>query len=68
MIPQLHHDEHRGTARSEVIPMKYISGDNHEVEKEARKPVVDRELIKYGLGIIALLVFVYVVHLLIHKW
>ena len=48
--------------------MKYISEDNHEVDKEARKPVVDWELIKYGLGIIMLLVFVYGVHLLIHKW
>lgn len=48
--------------------MKSMSEDLHEVVKEAREHVFDWELVKFVLGIIALLGFVYVVHVLIHMW
>ncbi len=48
--------------------MKSISEDNQEVDKDARNSVFDWELIKYGLGIVVLFGFVYLVHVLIHMW
>ncbi len=48
--------------------MKSMSVDKREVDKVAGKPVLDWELFKFLMGIIALLAFVYFVHLLIHMW
>ncbi len=47
---------------------KSISEEMHGVDKEAREPVFDWELFKFGLEVIALLGFMYGVHLLIHMW
>ncbi len=48
--------------------MKSVSKGMHEGVKEEREPTFDWEQAKFGLAIIALLGFVYGVHLLIHMW
>ncbi len=47
---------------------KSISEEMQAVEKEARAPGFDWELVRFVLGVIALLGFMYGVHLLIHMW
>jgi hypothetical protein len=54
--------------KSEVASMRSISEGKHEVAGDARGLKFDWELVKFGLGVIALLVFVYGVHVLIHIW
>ncbi len=41
---------------------------SEEMHEEARGPVLDWGLVKFVLGVIALLGFMYGVHLLIHMW
>jgi hypothetical protein len=53
---------------SEVAAMRSISEGRHEVAGDARGFKFDWELVKFGLGVMALLVIVYGVHVLIHMW
>lgn len=48
--------------------MRSISEGSHEVAGDGKELKFDLELVKFGLGVIALLVFVYGVHVLIHMW
>ncbi len=50
------------------MAMKYISEGMHGVEKEARAPGFDWELVRFVLALIVLVSFVYGVHLLIQMW
>ena len=54
--------------KSEVAAMRSISKDSHEVAGDASGLKFDWELVKFGLAVIALFLFVYGVHLLIHMW
>jgi hypothetical protein len=48
--------------------MKSISEGRHDVAGDARGLKFDWEMVKFGLEVIALVVFVYGVHVLIHMW
>ncbi|MDR3580111.1 MAG: hypothetical protein P4L44_09130 [Oryzomonas sp.] len=48
--------------------MRSISESRHEVAGDARGLKFDWEIVKFGLGVIALLVLMYGVHVLIHMW
>ena len=48
--------------------MRSISEGKHEVAEGARGLKFDWELVKFGLGVIALFVLVYGVHVLIQMW
>ncbi len=56
--------------KSEVMAMamKSISEEMHGVDKGARAPGFDWELARFVLALIALVGFVYGVHLLIQMW